>query len=329
MVACALGASVADAAEIAWGSESTALRGQGWPLLWVQSDVGATAVLTLQCAGLSWNRTLTLVGGRRATVELVGVPEGITTCEGALAVEASDGMSGGIDVRIDVASLGIITLTSSLERFDFDAGTLTVSASRGLSLASARVEGPGGVPTVEVDADLSRPSEPLFRWGASFGEVVKVVVTARDAAGFVSTLELLPWFLEIPHEDVIFPSGSDVIPATEVGKLEAAWGAVAAAVQKYGRQVPVKLYVAGYTDTVGAASTNQSLSDRRARALAQWFRSRGFGGELYYQGFGERALAVPTGDEVDEAANRRALYVLAADRPPTSPSMPATAWKRL
>ncbi len=326
---CALGLGVAEAAEVGWGSDSRALRGQGWPVFWAQSDVDATAKLTLRCAGLSFDRTLTLSAGRRATLELVGLPEGVTTCEGTMQVQASDGMSGGLDVQVDVASLGIIGLTSALERFDFDAGTLTVSASRGLSFASARVEGPGGVPTLEVDADLSRPTEPLFRWGAAFGEVVKVVVTARDAAGFLSTLELLPWFLEIPHEDVIFPSGSDAIPAEEVGKLEAAWGAVAAAVQKYGRQVPVKLYVAGYTDTVGATTTNQSLSDRRARALAQWFRSRGFGGELYYQGFGERALAVPTGDEVDEAANRRALYVLAADRPPTSPSMPATAWKRL
>jgi len=322
--------AAAEAAEIRWGSESQALRGQGWPNFWVQTDIDGGATLSMRCGDVDFERAIVLTSGRRATVTLTGVPEGVTRCEGTVTLdEREDGLTGRWEVAVEVASLGLIGLTSALERFDFGAGTLGVTASRGLTAASARVEGPGGSPTVDVDADLTNPSEPVFRWGPAFGEVVKVVVTARDAAGFVSTLELLPWFLDIPHEDVIFASGSDVIPSAEVPKLEAAWAAVAAAVQKYGRQIPVKLFVAGYTDTVGQEASNQALSDRRARALATWFRTRGFGGELYYQGFGERALAVPTADEVDEAANRRALYVLAADRPPTSAAMPSGAWKRL
>jgi outer membrane protein OmpA-like peptidoglycan-associated protein len=71
------------------------------------------------------------------------------------------------------------------------------------------------------------------------------------------------------------------------------------------------------------------LSERRARAIAAWFRRRGFTGPVSYQGFGETALAVPTPDETDEAANRRALYILAANPPPVSEQLPARAWKPL
>ena len=82
-------------------------------------------------------------------------------------------------------------------------------------------------------------------------------------------------------------------------------------------------------DTVGDAASNQGLSERRARAIAAWFRQRGFRGAVWYQGFGEGVLAVGTPDETDEPANRRAIYVLAADKPPVSDVLPRQAWKRL
>ena len=106
------------------------------------------------------------------------------------------------------------------------------------------------------------------------------------------------------------------------------WSATVA-LPKYGSVVEVRLYVAGYTDTVGAAAGNQALSERRARAIATWFRNRGFTGAVQYQGFGESVLAEPTADEVDHAANRRALYILAAQTPPISTALPRSAWKAL
>jgi outer membrane protein OmpA-like peptidoglycan-associated protein len=140
---------------------------------------------------------------------------------------------------------------------------------------------------------------------------------------------LSPWAYAVPHEDVVFGSGAHAIVADEVPKLERCWSDVQAVIAKYGDVVKIQLYVAGYTDTVGATGSNQQLSERRARAIAEWFRGRGFSGDIHYQGFGEGALAVPTGDEVDEGANRRALYVLAAEAPAPSAEMPAQRWTTL
>ena len=39
------------------------------------------------------------------------------------------------------------------------------------------------------------------------GNVLRVSVTAHDAFGYYSEVEIIPWSLTIPHEDVIFPSG--------------------------------------------------------------------------------------------------------------------------
>ena len=66
---------------------------------------------------------------------------------------------------------------------------------------------------------------------------------------------------------------------------------------------------------VGDAGSNEKLSLDRARSIAGWFKKAGFPGDIYYAGMGERGLAVATGDNVDEAKNRRAVYTLAATSP--------------
>ncbi|HCH63856.1 MAG TPA: OmpA family protein, partial [Deltaproteobacteria bacterium] len=85
----------------------------------------------------------------------------------------------------------------------------------------------------------------------------------------------------------------------------------------------------GYTDTVGPADGNIALSRARAKAIASWFAQNGFTYPIYFQGFGEQGLAVPTPDNTNEAANRRAAYIVAAEVPPTSRAIPSQTWKAL
>ena len=87
--------------------------------------------------------------------------------------------------------------------------------------------------------------------------------------------------------------------ADEVGKA-----------RKIAPDVPVKLFIAGYTDTVGTPADNRKLSLERARAIAAWFRDRGLPLPIEYAGFGEEVLRVKTPDETDNAANRRADYIV-------------------
>lgn len=89
-----------------------------------------------------------------------------------------------------------------------------------------------------------------------------------------------------------------------------------------------KLFISGYTDTVGKPGENQKLLEQRAKAIAEYFHGKGVWSEIYFTGMGEKGLKVQTGDSVDEEKNRRALYVISF-QPPTGAVFPsAGAWKR-
>ncbi|MGZ3408079.1 MAG: OmpA family protein, partial [Polyangia bacterium] len=91
---------------------------------------------------------------------------------------------------------------------------------------------------------------------------------------------------------------------------------------------PVQLFVAGFTDTVGSNADNRKLSLDRARAIGAWFRDRGLPLPIAYAGFGEEVLRVKTPDETDNAANRRADYVVGFAPPVVARGVHAT-WMKL
>jgi outer membrane protein OmpA-like peptidoglycan-associated protein len=90
----------------------------------------------------------------------------------------------------------------------------------------------------------------------------------------------------------------------------------------------ITLFIAGHTDTRGQPQHNFELSRNRARAIAAWFKQRGLGVPIAYEGFGETAPKVKTADEVDEAQNRRVDYLLAVE-PPRMKTGSLPAWKQL
>ena len=167
---------------------------------------------------------------------------------------------------------------------------------------------------------------------SSDAPVGRIEVKAYDVSGAWTGVELTPWFVPIPHEDVNFQTGSSEIQAAEAPKLEAAYAKleeVLAKDREHGRMHPgITLYIAGHTDTVGSSSSNLKLSQDRARSIAAWFRKRGVKLPISYEGFGETSLAVKTADNVDEVKNRRADYVL-SDGPPTYSAAFKPSWKRI
>jgi hypothetical protein len=83
----------------------------------------------------------------------------------------------------------------------------------------------------------------------------------------------------------------------------------------------------GHTDTVGSAADNRKLSLARARAIAAWYHERGLPLPLAYAGFGEDALKVKTPDNTDEAANRRADYIVGVEEPLVARGVRASWYK--
>jgi outer membrane protein OmpA-like peptidoglycan-associated protein len=215
-------------------------------------------------------------------------------------------------------------------QIDRKARSLAAKADREIAAAHLTVVGEEGVAfDADVDVPSNQPGEEIaLSWEGPY-EVLRLEVTLTDKWGFYAYEKLHPWSLEIPHDDVHFDSGSDVVKAEEQPKIDRAWDAGKDVVAKYAQFVEVRLYIAGYTDTVDDRGYNQSLSEKRAAAIARAFRAKGFSGPIYYQGFGEDALRVGTGDGVDEPLNRRAVYLLASQHPDPSHDFPRAGWKKL
>ena len=58
------------------------------------------------------------------------------------------------------------------------------------------------------------------------------------------------------------------------------------------------------------------LSERRAKAIADYFIAHGLTKiPIFVRGFGEGALAVKTADNIPEAKNRRAVYIISSFTP--------------
>jgi outer membrane protein OmpA-like peptidoglycan-associated protein len=185
-----------------------------------------------------------------------------------------------------------------------------------------------------VTGDLAPGSSFTIKWQPT-GEVFMIQVRAEDQHGRFAEDTRVPWAVEIPHTEITFDSGKHNIKVDEAPKLDEAL-AVAfhelVALDKVNQAVrgslTPKLFIVGYTDTVGPAGSNQKLSTNRARAIAEYFHERGFWAEIHYAGMGERGLRIETGDNVDEVRNRRALYLLGVDKPIAGGQIPAS-WTKL
>ena len=251
--------------------------------------------------------------------------------------EARGWYGGGADEYFDLrfgfdAFLGgALKIEVPRDEIDLKNKSVTVRADRKVSAAHLTLIGPDG-PFFDEDVDPGdneAGDDIWLDWRGGGKHVLRMDITLTDRWGFYSFENIFPWSLEIPHEDIHFDTGSHEIKPSEQEKVDSAYKDVSKTATRYGKFVEVRLYIAGYTDTVGDRSSNQGLSERRARSIAQAFRDRGFTGPLYYQGYGESALAVATADNTDEVLNRRAVYLLASRPPQPSSNFPRAAWKKL
>lgn len=178
--------------------------------------------------------------------------------------------------------------------------------------------------TIRMDRPGNRPSE--FRFDPPTVPVVQARVTAFDDEAFKTVVSFEPVVIEVPHEEVNFAFDSAEITPDQEPKLERTLAEAHKALDKLGTQVRFRLYVAGYTDTVGSHEYNRNLSEARAASIAAWMRAHGIRVSVCSQGFGEEVPAVQTPDETPEPRNRRSLFVLAGQGP-TTRSFPRGDWK--
>ena len=310
------------------------MEGRDRPAMVVVPDVDVRELaLSLQRTdGTSIRRT---AGATRAGQEVVlewDQPAGSQTYSGTLTVVFASGEQGVMEPSFTLVVLEPLQVDVPRDRVDLDSRSLEVLMSRPAGDVSISVIADTGAVIDEGTVPFNRePAGTPLRvtWSQKDETVIRIDVKGSDEHGFWAGVELSPWWVEIPHEEVVFNTGQYSIRADQEPKLEETYTLIEEAVAKYGHLVDIDLYVVGYTDTQGSPSSNETLSDNRARSIARWLKGHGFGGDVFYQGFGERVLAVPTPDEFDEERNRRAVYILAAEMPPVCGGIPEQVWTSL
>lgn len=260
-------------------------------------------------------------------------PEGKFKYAGELLVNFKNGTSSTMPLEFEAEVWGSLQMKIDKKDVDVAGRKLKLTMNRPCDhfelkvyMDTGRSAFNGDVPCKDVEA-----GKPFtLTWPEAAGSPVKISVKALDAEGFFfGPLEFYPWFFDVPHEEVNFDSAKWDVRDSETAKLDKAYRMVDDAITRCGGFAEIKLYVVGYTDTVGGTEYNRGLSLNRAKSIALWFRSRGVRVPIYYAGFGEEALLVSTPDETDEARNRRAQYILSIDPPSVIKAPSAAKWDKL
>lgn len=262
---------------------------------------------------------------------------GIITChaagklwkrEASLDTDVRKGLGIKFDGNIESPHLSLekrfveVQFTAPAQR-----GTLEVYADDGTKLSSNEVSFNGAEPDTWLH----------FTWDnkvqAADAVVLRLAIKVYDPSGNWSAIDLYPWKVTVPHEDIRFESGSSDIPEAERVKLDESLRRINAVLNRVeqtllrfaekgiltGKPPSPMLFVAGHTDTVGGDAENLTLSKDRARSIANYFRQHGFRAPVSFVGCGKRQLRIKTADRVDEARNRRADYTLSL-QPPLVPA---------
>lgn len=255
--------------------------------------------------------------GQTRKLELVQ-PVGMFTYEGALSVNLPDGKTSDMPLAFDAGLFGPLEIKVEKKDLDLEKRTLKFRITRPAAKAHLKVLMDTG--KIVMDEDVPFNGEPpnselTVTWPAAEGKVMTIGLVAHDTEAFYVGIDLFPWSIDIPHEEVNFDSGKWDIHDDEAPKLDKSLKQINDAVAKYGRWASIKLYIVGFTDTVGSTASNRTLSLNRARSMGMYLRKHGCKVPILYEGFGEQALAVETPDETDEVRNRRARYILSIQDP--------------
>jgi outer membrane protein OmpA-like peptidoglycan-associated protein len=278
-------------------------------------------------------------GGMRAGERreiLLGEEPGTHRYEGSLVIDQG-GAESRASLSLEAVVAASLVITVDRSRVDLAGGRMEIVASRPPARVRIVVHGTaGGAPIAEEEHDVTgvaagAPFLARFSTGSSAdaGGIARVDVKVTDVDGFFTGVSLHPWSVYIPHEEVVFATDSADIAAAEKPKLDRSHETIAEAFRRHRTLGPVRLFIAGHTDSVGKPAYNLDLSRRRARAIAEYFRRKGLRLPIAFEGFGEHAPVVGTADETDEPRNRRVDYILALEEPQLKAAGWVPQWKDL
>lgn len=279
-----------------------------------------------------------LASGQSVTFPLGDGAAGQVLYKGTLSAAVTGGKRWSQEMTFTtLVKGGALKITYDAEHLDLDNRLLEFKPSYPAASAELVVFGEDGSQLGKGAATYKNPSAggwESITWTQPANARVmtmKLRVVAKD--GQATNVELIPWSVNVDHEDVNFRTDSAKIDADETKKLDASLAKIKEVVARTEKVMPMRLYIAGHTDTVGPGPKNRKLSFDRAAAIATYFRKQGLKIPIAVAGYGEDVLKVKTADNTDERANRRVDYVIgpASGAPPfKGPYLQTRAdWKQL
>ncbi len=314
-----------------------------------QLKPGQKAELTLQPKVEVRNAVLTLraKSGEHATFEFKRmtankkrtvkwkVPHGASHWTGEL-LGTVKGSTVRMTVTLKVISAAPLEVDVPKPEIDVEAGRMVIVSNNPLDRVVLQGFDTAGEQVLDTEVPMEGvKGRTTLEFEVPEGvKIRRIEMKVHDQVGYWMSVRLVDFHVEIPHEDIEFPTAEHEVPVEQATRLDRVVMQVQDELNKFRSElgdprarIDARLYVAGFTDTVGKAADNEALSRRRAEAIARYFWTNGIGVPIYYAGFGEHGLAVPTPDETDEAKNRRARYILTNTKPRID--MGGRSWKRL
>jgi outer membrane protein OmpA-like peptidoglycan-associated protein len=275
-----------------------------------------------------------LAKGQEAALEWEQAP-GNHAYEAHIEATPAKGDPIVLGIGFEASTVGPLVVEAQRKGSELDARKLTFTSSRATTKAKVTVYGEGDRVVGHGEQDYGRvpPIKPVtVGWTQDEAAVRRIALEVHDDMGFWATVEVRAVFVEPWEDRIYFAFGSDAVEPGEKSKLDATYERITDALETARREVgdslDLRLYVAGYTDTVGTPASNQDLSERRAKSIGRYLAGKGLTLPVYYQGFGESVLAVKTADETENERNRRTVYVLSSQTP-VSELFPKKSWKKL
>jgi outer membrane protein OmpA-like peptidoglycan-associated protein len=253
-----------------------------------------------------------LAKGQAVTLNIGDGAAGKASYKGTISATGSTKWSDAINFQTMISAP--LKVAYDADHLDLDKHVIQFKPSRAIESAELVVIGEDGKEMGKGEASYDK--QPSDGWYAiswtqpDKARVMKMHLHVVADETTASTLELIPWSVEVAHEDVNFATDSAVIEPSEEKKLDASLAKIQEVVKSGEKFLKMRLYVAGHTDTVGANAKNLKLSNARAASIGAYFRKKGLKIPIAVAGFGEEVLKVKTADNTDERANRRADYVL-------------------
>jgi outer membrane protein OmpA-like peptidoglycan-associated protein len=177
---------------------------------------------------------------------------------------------------------------SSIDKRRCDLAKVAREYQLQMSFAAVRSDG-----VVVSDADLAHTANAEQVKKDAIGNIVSLQDDGRDGGHFESNSDVLT-----PRAERYFSAIADIYNQEKFAQRGQQAGA------------DRKLLLVGHTDDTGSSPLNAELSERRARAVAEYLERRGIPrDQIYYQGAGETYPIADNNTEDGRAQNRRVEIV--------------------